>query len=49
MVFVGKEIKAGKSKEDILKTTTIPGVTEMQGDGIVRGLQSAYEEITAGK
>jgi len=49
MVFVGKEVKAGKSKEDILKTTTIPGAAEWQGDGIVRGLQSAYEEITSGK
>jgi cyclase len=27
----------------------IPGVTEWQGDGIERGLQAAYEEVTAGK
>ncbi len=49
MVFVGNEIKAGKSKDDILKATVIPGVTEWQGDGIVRSLQAAYEEITMGK
>ena len=49
MVFVGKEIKAGKAKEDILKATVVPGVTEWQGDGIVRSLQAAYEEITTGK
>jgi hypothetical protein len=49
MVFVGTEIKAGKSKEDILKATVVPGVTEWQGDGIVRSLQAAYEEITTGK
>ncbi len=46
--FVGSEIKAGKTKEDILKEKSIPGVTEWQGDGIERGLQAAYEEITAG-
>jgi glyoxylase-like metal-dependent hydrolase (beta-lactamase superfamily II) len=45
--FVGKEIKAGKSKDDILKEKSIPGVTEWQGDGIERGLQAAYEELTA--
>lgn len=44
--FVEAEIKAGKSKEEILKITAIPGVTEMQGDGIQRSLQSTYEEIS---
>ena len=47
LVFVGQEIKAGKSKEEVLKVTAIPGVTEWQGDGIVRSLQAAYEELTA--
>jgi cyclase len=46
LVFVDGEVKAGKTKEDILKATAIPGVTEWQGDGIVRSLQAAYEEIT---
>lgn len=46
--FVDKGIHAGKSKEDILKETAIPGVTGWQGDGIERGLQAAYEEINAG-
>ncbi|MBS1918554.1 MAG: MBL fold metallo-hydrolase [Bacteroidetes bacterium] len=45
--FVGKEIKDGKSKDDILKEKSIPGVTEWQGDGIERGLQAAYEELTS--
>jgi cyclase len=45
--FVEKEIKAGKSKDDILKEKAIPGVTEWQGDGIERGLQATYEELTA--
>ncbi len=47
LVFVGQEIKAGKSKEEVLKATAIPGVTDWQGDGIVRSLQAAYEELTA--
>ena len=41
-------VKAGKSKEDFLKETAIPGVTEWQGDGIALGLQAAYEEVTTG-
>ncbi|HSZ84952.1 MAG TPA: MBL fold metallo-hydrolase [Puia sp.] len=45
--FVEHEIAAGKSKDDILKEKTIPGVTEWQGDGIERGLQATYEELTA--
>ncbi len=44
--FVGKEIKDGKTKEEIIKEKSIPGVTEWQGDGIERGLQAAYEELT---
>ncbi len=44
--FVGGWIKAGKTKEDLLKETAIPGVTEWQGDGIARGLQATYEELT---
>ncbi len=49
LVFVDSEIKAGKSKEEVMKATTIPGVTEWKGDGISRGLQSAYEELSEGK
>lgn len=43
--FVEAEIKAGKPKEEILKITAIPGVTEMQGDGIQRSVQATYEEV----
>lgn len=49
LVFVEAEIKAGKTKEEVVKATAIPGVTEWKGDGIGRGLQSAYEELTEGK
>ncbi len=45
--FVDGEIKAGKTKEEILKTTSIPGVTEWKGDGIDRPLAAAYTELTS--
>ncbi|HVS95976.1 MAG TPA: MBL fold metallo-hydrolase [Puia sp.] len=48
MDFVGTQIRAGKTREDILKATAIPGVTEWQGNGIAGSLQAAYEELTAG-
>ncbi len=47
--FVESEIKSGKSKEEILKATSIPGVAEWKGDGIQRGLTAVYEELTAAK
>ena len=49
MSFVGAEIKAGKTKEDILKATAIPGAPEWQGDGIARSLNAAYAELMVGK
>jgi cyclase len=45
--FVEGEIKAGKTKDEILKATIIPGAEEWKGDGIQRPLQAAYEELTA--
>lgn len=48
LTFVGNEIKAGKTKEEILKATSIPGAPEWQGDGISRSLTAAYEELTVG-
>lgn len=44
--FVQSQIKAGKTKEEILAATAIPGVTEWQGEGIVRSLTAAYEEFS---
>ena len=46
--YTGAQIKAGKTKEDILKATEIPGSPEWKGDGIQRPLTAAYEELTAG-
>ena len=45
--FVASSIKAGKTKEEILQATAIPGISDWQGDGIQRGLTAAYEEQTA--
>jgi len=45
--FVDGEIKAGKTKEEILKNKIIPGGEEWKTDGIERPLTAAYEELTA--
>lgn len=44
--FVDGEIKTGKTKEEILKATIIPGGEEWKTDGIQRPLTAAYEELT---
>ena len=44
--FADEQIKAGKTKEEILKATSIPGSDQWKGDGINRPLQAAYEELT---
>jgi cyclase len=44
--FVDGEIKSGKTKEEILKATLIPGGEEFKTDGIQRPLQAAWEELT---
>lgn len=46
LAFVSGEIKAGKSKEEILSATTIPGSPEWKGDGITRTLTAAFEELS---
>ena len=45
--FTEAEIKAGKTKEEILKTSSIPGITEWKGDGFDRPLGAAYQELTS--
>jgi glyoxylase-like metal-dependent hydrolase (beta-lactamase superfamily II) len=45
--FTEGEIKAGKTKEGFLKTTSIPGTGEWKGDGIARPLAAAWDELTA--
>lgn len=44
--FVEGQIKAGKTKDEILKTTIIPGGEDWKTDGILRPLTAAWEELT---
>ncbi len=44
--FTQQQITAGKTKEEILKATFIPGAEEWKGDGIERPLTAAYMELT---
>jgi cyclase len=46
--FTAAQIKAGKTKEEIIKATEIPGAPEWKGDGIERPLTAAFEELTNG-
>ena len=43
--YVEGEIKAGKTKDEILKTKIIPGGEAWKSDGIERPLTAAYEEL----
>ncbi|HMT73271.1 MAG TPA: MBL fold metallo-hydrolase [Chitinophagaceae bacterium] len=43
--FTEKEMKAGKTKEELLKAISIPGSEEWKGDGIFRPLTAAWEEL----
>jgi glyoxylase-like metal-dependent hydrolase (beta-lactamase superfamily II) len=42
---VGKAIKAGNTKEQILALSSIPGAPEWTGEGIQRSLTAAWEEL----
>lgn len=45
--FTESEIKAGRTKEAFLKTTSIPNQGEWKGDGISRPLAAAWDELMA--
>lgn len=45
LLFTEAEIKAGKTKEEFLKATSIPGSDEWKGDGIQRPLGAAWDEL----
>jgi cyclase len=47
--FAEAEIKKGVSKEEFIRNTSIPGVSEWTGQGIDRPLTAAYEELTGKK
>jgi glyoxylase-like metal-dependent hydrolase (beta-lactamase superfamily II) len=44
--FVQAAIQAGKTKEQIMMATSIPGAPQWTGDGIERSLTAAYTELT---
>lgn len=43
--FVSSEIRNGKTREQILTTTSIPGAPEWSGEGIERSLTAAMDEL----
>lgn len=45
LAYTKTSISSGMTKEDFLKTTSIPGSPEWQGDGLKRPLDAAWEEI----
>ena len=47
--FVQAEINTGKSKDQLMTATSIPGAPEWIGDGIERSLAAAYTELTEPK
>jgi cyclase len=47
LAYVGQEMKAGKTKEEIMKATFIPGAEEWKGSGADRGIEAAYEELSS--
>jgi len=48
VVFVQAGIKDGKTKDEILTATSIPGVTDWQGTGIKTSLNVTYDELMKG-
>jgi cyclase len=46
LTFVEGEIKAGKTREEILKASLIPGAEDYKTEGIQRPLEAAYDELT---
>ena len=47
--FAEQEIRRGVSREEFVKKTAIPGVTEWSGQGIERPLGAAYDELSQKK
>lgn len=46
LLFVKAELKAGKTKEEIMKADRIPGAEDYQGQGIERSLTAALLELS---
>ena len=46
LAFTQEQIKAGRTREEFVKNTAIPGVTEFVGAGIERSLTATWDELT---
>jgi cyclase len=46
LAYVSQEMKAEKTKEEMMKATFIPGAEEWKGSGAGRGIEAAYEELS---
>ncbi len=46
LTYMQKEIKNGKSLDELLKTNSIPGAEDWKGNGIERSIKSAWQELT---
>jgi len=44
--FVGGQIKAGKTRDEIIKAKEVPGIS-WKNSGAERSLTAAYEELTS--
>ncbi|TCJ12458.1 MBL fold metallo-hydrolase [Flaviaesturariibacter flavus] len=47
--FAQGELRAGKTKEEFIKNTAVPGVTEWKGSGLERPLTAVWDELTEAK
>ncbi len=46
--YMTREVNAGKSLDNLLKTKSIPGAEEWTGNGIERSINAAWEELSEG-
>ncbi len=46
--YMTREVNAGKSLDELLKTKSIPGAEEWTGNGIERSINAAWEELSEG-
>ena len=49
LIFAKEKIDANITREDFMKTTSIPNASEWKGDGISRSLEAVWAELKEGK
>jgi cyclase len=47
LAFAEQSVRSGMTKEEFIKSTAIPGVSEWTGQGMERTLTAAYDEVSA--